>query len=68
VNLCSKPGCTRAGGAILAYDYGERRAILQDAREIGQISPHAYVLCSSCAERLRPPRGWLLEDLRLSLR
>jgi Protein of unknown function (DUF3499) len=68
VNLCSKPGCTRAGDALLAYDYTERRATLQDPRDAGQVSPHLYVLCSNCAERLRPPLGWHLEDLRLTLR
>lgn len=48
---------------MLAYDYADRKAILEDA-PAGQLSPHVYVLCLRCAERLRPPRGWELEDLR----
>jgi hypothetical protein len=63
VNLCSKPGCARAGAAVLAYDYEARAARLQDPVP-GELSPHVYVLCSGCAARLRPPRGWELEDAR----
>ena len=48
---------------MLAYDYAARRAILEDAPQ-GQLSPHVYVLCIKCAERLRPPKGWELDDLR----
>ena len=48
---------------MLAYDYAARKAILEDAPQ-GQLSPHVYVLCIRCAERLRPPKGWELEDLR----
>lgn len=61
---CSKPGCTRAGAAVLGYDYAERLALLQDPPVTGQVSPHVYVLCIHCAERLRPPQGWILEDAR----
>lgn len=48
---------------MLSYDYAARKAILEDAPP-GQLSPHVYVLCVGCAERLRAPRGWDLEDLR----
>ena len=61
---CSKPGCTRAGAAVLGYDYTARLASLEDPPATGQLSPHVYVLCSPCAERLRPPQGWALEDVR----
>lgn len=64
MNLCSKPGCTRAGAALLGYDYAARRAVLGDPPATGEISPHVYVLCAACAEKLRPPQGWLLDDLR----
>jgi len=64
VNLCSKPGCTRSGAALLSYDYGARLAHLEDPPSAGEVSPHLYVLCVVCAERLRPPQGWLLEDHR----
>lgn len=61
---CSKPGCPRAGSAVLGYDYASRLALLEDPPESGRLSPHLYVLCVPCAERLRPPQGWVLEDVR----
>lgn len=64
MNICSKPGCTRAGAAVLGYDYAARLALLQDPPETGAVSPHLYVLCAHCAERLRPPQGWMLDDTR----
>jgi hypothetical protein len=64
VNICSKPGCQRTGAALLAYDYAARLALLHDPPASGQASPHLYVLCGPCAERLRPPQGWVLEDDR----
>ncbi len=64
MNICSKPGCARAGSALLGYDYASRLALLQDPPESGPVSPHLYVLCGPCAERLRPPQGWMLEDTR----
>lgn len=48
---------------MLAYDYAASTALLEDPPE-GAISPHLYVLCARCAERLRPPRGWILDDRR----
>lgn len=50
---------------MLAYDYGSRRALLEDPPD-GEISPHLYALCTVCAERLRPPLGWELLDLRIA--
>lgn len=63
MNTCSKPGCTRTGAAVLGYDYAARRALMTDPPE-GAVSPHLYVLCGPCAERLRPPQGWVLDDSR----
>ena len=64
MNTCSKPGCARPGGALLSYDYQARLATLTDPPEVGEVSPHLYVLCTVCAEKLNPPRGWLLDDMR----
>lgn len=64
MNICSKPGCTRAGVALLGYDYAARLALLQDPPGTGPVSPHLYVLCGPCAEGLRPPQGWVLRDTR----
>ena len=48
---------------MLGYDYASARAVLSDPQE-RDVSPHLYVLCSPCAEKLRPPRGWILDDRR----
>jgi hypothetical protein len=63
MTLCSKPGCGGSGTAILAYNYAAREAMLEDPDE-GQPSPHVYVLCEPCAEKIRPPQGWTLHDRR----
>lgn len=63
MNLCSKPGCAGAGAAVLAYDYAAGVALLDDPPD-GSLSPHLYVLCARCAEKIRPPRGWVLDDRR----
>ncbi len=63
MNLCSKPSCTRPGAVVLAYDYAERKALLDDP-STGELSPHVYILCTKCAEKLSPPKGWELEDRR----
>ncbi len=63
MNTCSKPGCGNPGAAVLGYDYSDRRAVLDDPPQ-GEVSPHAYVLCTRCAEKLTTPRGWVLDDNR----
>lgn len=63
MNACSKPGCANPGAAILGYDYAQRRAMLDDP-PADDVSPHSYVLCTRCAEKLTPPRGWVLDDNR----
>ena len=63
MSQCSKPGCTRQSAVVLAYDYGARKVLLHDLPP-GTLSPHVYAMCDPCAERLTPPRGWYVEDLR----
>lgn len=60
---CSKPGCANPGTSLLGYDYASKRAFVDDPSP-GEPSPHVYVLCTTCTERLRPPRGWDLVDRR----
>ncbi len=62
MNPCSKPGCANPGAAVLGYDYAARRAVLDDPP--AEVSPHVYILCTRCAGKLTPPRGWVLDDLR----
>jgi hypothetical protein len=63
MKICSKPSCSQVGAVVLAYDYGRRTIQLEDP--VGDVSPHHYLLCITCAERLTPPRGWTLEDRRV---
>jgi hypothetical protein len=46
----------------MSYDYAQRSVWiggLDPARD-----PHRYELCDPCAERMAPPVGWVLTDLR----
>lgn len=63
MSLCSKPGCRGAAAAVLSYDYASKTAALVDPGD-AVADPHLYVLCSACADKLTPPRGWLLQDER----
>ena len=63
MNLCCKPACARPGAVVLGYDYASRAAVLTDPAP-GEQDPHLYVICGPCADKLRPPKGWTIEDLR----
>jgi hypothetical protein len=63
VSHCSKPGCANPGTALLGYDYAAKQAYVDDPPQ-GEPSPHSYVLCTACAGKLNPPRGWDLIDRR----
>ena len=52
---------------MLGYVYGSQQMVLADLTEVN-VSPHEYLLCAPCSERLKPPRGWDLEDRRTSAR
>jgi hypothetical protein len=64
VAQCSKPSCNRRAAVVLAYDYRLQRATLALPDATGEKWPHLYGLCSVCADRLVPPRGWELDDRR----
>ena len=59
---CSKPRCFEPASVLLAYNYTQRLAILEDPTT--GFTPHLYGLCVACADSLVPPRGWALEDRR----
>lgn len=63
MSTCAKPGCAGSATTVLSYQYAGAIAVLEDPAP-GPTSPHVYALCSSCAKRLQPPRGWTLEDHR----
>jgi hypothetical protein len=62
MSSCSKPSCANRATVVLGYNYGKRLVVLEDPE--GEPSPHSYALCLGCAEGMRPPRGWTLDDLR----
>ena len=63
---CSKPGCAHIASVVLSYDYGAQKVILEDATG-ADISPHNYAMCLRCAEKLTPPRGWVVDDRRVAV-
>ena len=63
---CSKPGCPQIASVILAYDYAQQTVVLDDATG-GEISPHHYPMCLRCTEKLKPPRGWTMDDRRVAV-
>ena len=49
--------------AVMSFDYGQAEVWLDD--RTGPIDPGAgYAMCDRHADRLTPPRGWLLTDRR----
>ncbi len=63
---CSKPGCTHIASVVLTYDYAAQKIALEDATG-AEISPHHYAFCLRCAEKLTPPRGWIVDDRRVAV-
>jgi Protein of unknown function (DUF3499) len=61
--LCSRPACAEPAVATVSYHYGEQAAWLDQLTP--ERDPHAYDMCARHAERLRPPRGWMLDDRRV---
>jgi hypothetical protein len=59
---CVRPGCDRVAAATMSYDYRQRSVWIQAlARDR---DPHVYELCEVCAQKMTPPQGWVLTDLR----
>jgi len=63
---CSKPACAQIASVVLAYDYAQQSVVLEDATG-GDISPHHYPMCLRCTEKLKPPRGWTIDDRRVAV-
>lgn len=59
---CSRPGCPLPAEATLGYAYAQREAWIE--RLSDRRDPQAYDLCTSHADRTRPPYGWQLYDRR----
>jgi hypothetical protein len=48
--------------ATVTYHYGTQAAWIDPLS--AERDPHGYDMCTRHAERLRPPRGWALDDRR----
>lgn len=65
-SLCARPGCHSQAEAWLAYDYGTKRVWLDGVPGTG--GGDQWGLCSTHAERLSAPLGWLQVDRRVGTR
>lgn len=62
---CSRPTCSDAATATLAYDYGRAHVWIDDL--LDERDPHAYDLCDAHAARVTVPQGWQLRDRRVAV-
>ena len=62
---CDRPACNESAVATLSYAYTERIVWLDHLAVDDH--PASHDLCEGHADRLRVPRGWLLQDRRASL-
>ena len=60
-DVCCK--CAAPTTTVMSYDYDERQVYLDDPRNAGQAAV-VYSLCETHANRMAPPQGWVLTDLR----
>jgi hypothetical protein len=60
---CSRAGCQWPAVSTLGFDYGAKRAWLEELRP--KHDPSTYDLCSVHSERFSPPMGWAAEDRRV---
>ncbi|MGI8758339.1 MAG: DUF3499 family protein [Acidimicrobiales bacterium] len=60
--LCARPACATGAAATMTYDYGARRAWLDELD--ADASPAGYDLCADHADRLGVPSGWTRSDRR----
>jgi len=46
----------------MSYDYRQRSVWIQALGR--ERDPHVYELCEVCAQKMTPPQGWVLTDVR----
>lgn len=59
---CARPGCPSPARSTLTFRYDSQEAALGPLAEAS--TPHSYDLCTTHADRTRPPRDWELVDQR----
>jgi len=62
VRGCAKTGCDGRAIATVALSYGPKEVLIGDLT--GERDPNLLDLCRSHTDRLSPPLGWKLTDLR----
>jgi hypothetical protein len=53
--------CNTLASAVMMYSYQDRQMWVQD---FTHTDGNAYPMCAAHADRLSPPRGWMLTDHR----
>jgi hypothetical protein len=59
---CQRPGCATTAGATLTFAYHSRETWIGPLA--AELTPQAYDLCETHADRTAPPSGWALGDRR----
>jgi hypothetical protein len=63
VRTCAKLRCRSRASATAALRYGDREVLIDDLSP--DTDPNLVDLCFDHAERLTPPIGWSIVDLRV---
>ena len=61
MRLCGRPGCDERASATFTFNSREQTVWLDHLEQSPASAGH---LCQRHADRLSPPRGWELQDLR----
>lgn len=62
MRACSKSHCSQPAVATIALRYGRRQVAMVDL--LPEFDPNHMELCSTHADRLVPPIGWVVQDER----
>jgi hypothetical protein len=63
VRTCAKLRCRTVAAATVALRYGDRELLID--RLAPDTDPNLVDLCAEHTERLTPPIGWTIVDLRV---
>ena len=61
---CARPGCATTASATLTYDYAAGTVWIDVLSD--EAHPMTHDMCARHADSLRVPRGWLLQDRRVT--
>jgi hypothetical protein len=63
MRTCAKMRCAAEPVATVALRYAERKVVVEDL--LPDRDPNLLDLCREHAERMTPPLGWSVRDLRV---